>query len=83
MQTKKRYWEGIYWDGFSPEAVGAVPLGTANSTDKSVQSMLTFVREDILRKNVIYVYIYVYIYGNIYMYMYVYVCMYVCTYLHM
>jgi len=26
MQTKERYWEGLYWDGFDPNAVGAIPL---------------------------------------------------------
>ncbi len=29
MQTPDRYWEGLFWDGFAPESIGAVPLSTA------------------------------------------------------
>lgn len=40
MQTPDRYWEGLYWDGFEPELVEAVPLTDAIANDDSVVNML-------------------------------------------
>lgn len=44
----KPYWEGLYWDGFSPEAVGAVPLDAAGcDDDPAAEAMLRRVRHEV------------------------------------
>jgi hypothetical protein len=36
MQTPERYWEGLYWDGFSPDKIGMIlrlpPLNTLHTS---------------------------------------------------
>ena len=36
----KPYWQGLYWDGFSPAAVGAVPLAEAELPDDRLATMM-------------------------------------------
>jgi hypothetical protein len=40
MQTRDRYWEGLYWDGFAPDAIGAVALRAARCEDAAVARAL-------------------------------------------
>ncbi len=47
MQTPDRYWEGLFWDGFAPEAIGAVALATAKPKTESAQSLLELTKKQI------------------------------------
>lgn len=40
MQTKERYWEGLYWDGLNAEDVGAVNLKDGHTDDPAIQAIL-------------------------------------------
>jgi len=40
MQTPDKYWEGIYWEGVTPESLHAVPLLGAESPDTSTRILI-------------------------------------------
>lgn len=50
MQTPDRYWEGLYWDGFDPNAVGAVPLAEQDDEEDHA-AVLKDVRYDTRLRN--------------------------------
>jgi len=50
MQTKERYWEGLYWDGFSPESVGAIPVAQATSQQSDLKGLICTVRDLITKE---------------------------------
>jgi len=50
MAKSSFYWEGLYWDGFDPELVGAIALASANDEEGLEKSLKTMV--ELIQKSV-------------------------------